>query len=89
MAGTVRLLFQPAEEILGGAAAMIEDGALDGVDMALGFHNHPDIPVGHFGAVRGATYAACDRMRIVVRGRLRGTRPIRSPLSIRSWQRRI
>ena len=68
MAGSVRLLFQPAEEILGGAQAMIEDGALDGVDMALGFHNHPDIPVGRFGAVRGATYAACDRFRIVVRG---------------------
>jgi amidohydrolase len=68
MAGSVRLLFQPAEEILGGAEAMIADGALDGVDMALGFHNHPDIPVGHFGFVRGATYAACDRFRIVVRG---------------------
>jgi amidohydrolase len=68
MAGTVRLLFQPAEEILGGAEAMIADGALDGVNMALGFHNHPDIPVGHFGFVRGATYAACDRFRIVVRG---------------------
>jgi amidohydrolase len=47
---------------------MIEDGALDGVDMALGFHNHPDIPVGQFGYVKGATYAACDRFRIVVRG---------------------
>jgi amidohydrolase len=68
MAGSVRLLFQPAEEILGGAAAMIADGALDGVDMALGFHNHPDIPVGRFGAVRGATYAACDRFRLVIRG---------------------
>ncbi len=68
MAGTVRLLFQPAEEILGGAAAMIEDGVLDGVDMALGFHNHPEIPVGRFAAVRGATYAACDRFRITVRG---------------------
>jgi amidohydrolase len=68
MAGSVRLLFQPAEEILGGAEAMIADGALDGVDMALGFHNHPDIPVGHFGFVRGATYAACDRFRITVRG---------------------
>jgi len=68
LAGSIRLLFQPAEEILGGAAAMIEDGALDGVDMALGFHNHPDIPVGKFGFVRGATYAACDRFRIVVRG---------------------
>ncbi len=68
MAGTVRLLFQPAEEILGGAAAMIQDGVLDGVDMALGFHNHPELPVGRFAAVRGATYAACDRFRIVVRG---------------------
>ena len=68
MAGTVRLLFQPAEEVLGGAAAMIADGALDGVDVALGFHNHPEMPVGTFGAVRGATYAACDRFRIVVRG---------------------
>jgi amidohydrolase len=68
MAGSVRLLFQPAEEVLGGAGAMIEDGALDGVDMALGFHNHPDIPVGRFAAVRGATYAACDRFRVVVRG---------------------
>ncbi len=68
MTGTVRLLFQPAEEILGGAAAMIQDGVLDGVDMALGFHNHPELPVGRFAAVRGATYAACDRFRITVRG---------------------
>jgi amidohydrolase len=36
--------------------------------MALGYHNHPDIPVGQFAFVRGATYAACDRFRIVVRG---------------------
>jgi len=68
MAGTVKLLFQPAEEILGGALAMIDDGALEGVDMALGFHNHPDIPVGQFGYVKGATYAACGRFGIVVRG---------------------
>jgi amidohydrolase len=68
MAGSVRLLFQPAEEILGGARAMIDDGAMDGVDLALGFHNHPQVAVGKFGAVRGAAYAACDRFRIVVRG---------------------
>ncbi len=68
MAGSVRLLFQPAEEVLGGAAAMIADGVLDGVDMALGFHNHPEIPLGGFGAVRGATYAACDRFAATVRG---------------------
>ena len=57
-AGTIKLLFQPAEEILGGARAMIEDGALDGVDFALGFHNHPEIPVGQFAYVKGATFAA-------------------------------
>ena len=68
LAGTVRLLFQPAEEILGGAEAMIDEGALNGVDMALGYHNHPEIPVGQFAFVRGANYAACDRFRIVVRG---------------------
>jgi amidohydrolase len=68
LSGTIRLLFQPAEEVLGGAAAMIEDGALEGVDLALGYHNHPDIPVGKFGFVRGANYAACDRFRLVVRG---------------------
>ncbi len=68
LSGRVRLLFQPAEEVLGGAAAMIEDGALDGVDLALGYHNHPEIPVGKFGFVRGANYAACDRFRLVVHG---------------------
>ncbi len=69
MAGTVRLVFQPAEEVLEGAAAMIEDGAADGVDMALGFHNHPDMPVGTFGYVRGPCLAASDRFDLVVRGK--------------------
>ena len=69
MVGTVRLLFQPAEETLEGAAAMIADGALEGVDLALGFHNQPDMPVGRFGFVPGATLAAADRIDIVVHGR--------------------
>ncbi|WP_137123992.1 M20 family metallopeptidase [Roseomonas sp. HF4] len=69
IAGTVRLLFQPAEEVLEGAAAMIADGAADGVDMALGFHNHPDMPVGTFGYVRGACLAASDRFDLVVQGK--------------------
>jgi amidohydrolase len=69
MAGTIRLVFQPAEEVLDGAAAMIADGAADGVDMAIGFHNHPDMPVGTFGYVRGAALAASDRFDLEVRGR--------------------
>jgi len=69
LAGRVVLVFQPAEEALGGAAAMIADGALAGVDMALGFHNHPDMPVGRFGYCRGRTLAAADRFTLEVRGR--------------------
>ncbi|MGH7211938.1 MAG: M20 metallopeptidase family protein, partial [Acetobacteraceae bacterium] len=71
LAGTVKLVFQPAEEGLGGMAAMIADGVMDGphVDMALGFHNHPDMAVGGFGFVRGACLAAADRFEIVVHGR--------------------
>jgi len=69
LAGRVVLVFQPAEEALGGAAAMVADGVLEGVDMALGFHNQPDMPVGRFGYCRGATLAAADRFDLVVRGR--------------------
>lgn len=71
LAGTVKLVFQPAEEGLGGMKAMIADGVMDApkVDLALGFHNHPDMPVGTFGFVRGACLAASDRFDIVVRGK--------------------
>jgi amidohydrolase len=69
LAGRVALVFQPAEELLEGAAAMIADGAAEGLDLALAFHNMPDMPVGRFGWVRGATLAAADRFDLVVRGR--------------------
>jgi amidohydrolase len=67
--GTVKLIFQPAEETGAGAAAMIAEGALTGVDFALGFHNHPDMPTGQFAYVRGATLAAVDSFDITVHGR--------------------
>ena len=69
LAGTVRLIFQPAEEVLEGAAAMIADGAADGINMAIGFHNHPDMPVGSFGYVRGACLAASDRFDLIIQGK--------------------
>ena len=71
LAGTVKLVFQPAEEGLGGMAAMLEDGLMDGppIARALGFHNHPDLPVGRFGFARGAVLAASDRFEITVRGK--------------------
>ena len=70
-AGTVKLVFQPAEEGIGGMQAMIADGVMDapGIDLALAFHNHPEMPVGTFGYVHGACLAASDRFDIVVRGK--------------------
>ncbi len=69
LAGTVKLVFQPAEEAIGGAAKMIEEGVLDGVDMALGFHNYPQLPVGQFGYCHGPALAAADTFEIVVHGK--------------------
>jgi amidohydrolase len=71
LAGRVLLVFQPAEEILEGAAAMIADGVLDDPkpDLALGFHNWPYQPVGTIAYVNGACQAASDAFDIVFRGR--------------------
>ncbi len=70
LAGSVRLVFQPAEEVAGGAEAMIADGVLDGAAMAIGFHNYPQMPVGTLGFCRGGCMAAVDvfELRIVGRG---------------------
>jgi amidohydrolase len=68
--GTVRLVFQPAEETVdSGAAAMIGDGVLDGVDMALGFHNEPGLPAGTAAYTRGASFASADSFQIIIEGR--------------------
>ncbi|YBV94391.1 amidohydrolase (plasmid) [Phyllobacteriaceae bacterium JZ32] len=69
LAGNVRLVFQPAEEAIGGAKEMITDGVMDGVDMALSLHNRPEIPVGQFGIVHGYANAAVDSFDILIRGK--------------------
>ncbi len=68
LAGSVRLVFQPAEEVAGGAAEMIADGVLDGVSAAIGFHNYPQMPVGALGFCRGGCMAAVDVFDIEVVG---------------------
>jgi amidohydrolase len=65
--GNVKLMFQPAEETQeSGAAAMIADGVLEGVDFALGFHNHPDEPIGTFSFVEGIANGSSDEFDITV-----------------------
>lgn len=68
--GSVRLVFQPAEETsVSGAAAMVADGVTDGAHMCLSFHNEPELPIGRFGYTRGSPNASCDDFDIVIQGR--------------------
>ncbi|MDR7077672.1 amidohydrolase [Neobacillus niacini] len=67
--GTVRIIFQPAEESGGGAQRVIKDGHLDGVEAIIGLHNKPDLPVGTIGLKEGPMMAAVDRFHIVLYGK--------------------
>lgn len=67
--GTVRLIFQPAEESGGGAESVIKDGQLDGVEAIIGLHNKPDLTVGTIGLKEGPLMAAVDRFDITLRGK--------------------
>jgi len=66
--GTVRLLFQPAEETEGGAQPMIREGAMEGVSKVYGLHVAAQAPVG-IASRPGPMYAACDELFIHVLGR--------------------
>lgn len=67
--GTVRLIFQPAEEIAIGAKKTIEQGAIEGVDMIFGMHNFSQVPSGTLAVGVGATMAAADMIKIKVKGK--------------------
>jgi amidohydrolase len=70
LSGSVRLVFQPAEETMeSGAAAMIADGAADGADMAIAFHNRPETAAGKIVLNRGASTASSDEFKVVVHGK--------------------
>ncbi|WP_210578265.1 M20 family metallopeptidase [Streptomyces sp. GESEQ-4] len=65
----VRLLFQPAEEVLpGGAADAIECGVLDGVGQIIAVHCDPRVDAGRIGLRAGAITSACDRLEIALDG---------------------
>ncbi len=69
--GTVYVIFQPAEEGLAGARAMIQDGLFERfpIDAVYGMHNWPGLAVGHFAIKHGTMMAAADRFDVTIRGR--------------------
>lgn len=69
--GTVRFVFQPAEEHGRGAAAMLADGLLQRfpMDEIYGAHNIPGLPAGHFASRVGALMASEDNFTITITGR--------------------
>src|SRR6478609_4249519 len=67
--GRVRLLFQPAEEVMpGGALSLIELGALDGVDRLFGLHCDPTLDVGKVGLREGPITGAADHLDVTLTG---------------------
>lgn len=68
--GRVRLLFQPAEEIMpGGALHLIEAGALDDVHQVFGLHCDPSLDVGRLGLREGPLTGAADSLLVRVGGK--------------------
>jgi len=70
-AGTLHLIFQPAEEGLGGARVMIEEGLFDRFpcDRVYALHNWPGLPAGTISTRPGAIMGAADKFRITLTGK--------------------
>jgi len=67
--GTVRIIFQPAEEAPGGAVKVIETGALEDVQAIFGLHSSSVFKVGTVGIKAGAVTAAVDQFNIIFTGK--------------------
>ncbi|WP_144113845.1 M20 aminoacylase family protein [Paraburkholderia sp. BCC1886] len=69
--GTLNVIFQPAEEGLGGATRMIEDGLFTRFpcDMVFALHNAPGLPIGHFALRHGCMMASSDTATVTVTGK--------------------
>jgi hippurate hydrolase len=79
--GTVNFIFQPAEEGLGGAQAMLQDGLFERFpcDAIFGLHNRPGLPIGHFATSPGVRFASGAFFDITITGKgAHGARPQQS-----------
>lgn len=69
--GTINLIFQPDEEGMAGALAMMDDGLFDRFpcDAVFAYHNAPGLPVGHGLVQQGSMGGSSDRVTVLFRGR--------------------
>jgi len=67
--GTVKVIFQPAEEVDDGADLMIGTGLLDDVQLFLAGHTYPWFPAGTLGIRKGPVMASADRFAACIRGK--------------------
>ncbi len=66
--GKVRLIFQPAEEVPGGALDVLAAGGISSVDRIFALHCDPKLEVGKVGTRIGAITAACDKVKVTLSG---------------------
>lgn len=69
--GTLNVIFQPAEEGLGGARRMMDDGLFEQFpcDHIFALHNAPGLPIGHFALRHGCSMASSDSVEITITGK--------------------
>jgi hippurate hydrolase len=68
--GRVALIFQPAEETIGGGRIMVEEGMMERFDISqvYGIHNVPNLPLGHFETTLGPLMAGADEFHVDITG---------------------
>lgn len=71
LCGTVKFIFQPAEEKLNGALSMIKNGVMENpkMDAIICVHTWPEMPGGSIGVRRGSMFASSDTFKITIHGR--------------------
>ncbi|CAH0345433.1 M20 family metallopeptidase [Bacillus sp. CECT 9360] len=67
--GTVRLLFQPAEEVATGAKEMVKQGAVEGVDNIFGIHIWSQMPTHKVSCTPGPSFASADLFKVTFKGK--------------------
>lgn len=69
LTGNVKFVFQPAEEVIGGAEPMVKEGAMQGVDNIIGLHLFSSYPLGRVGVRSGPTFASADKFVLKIHGK--------------------